>query len=324
MNKIRLGIVGAGIMGRRVAEAAVRTLRFEVAAVADSDLDRANSLAAEFGASSYASVRALCAAGEVDAVYVALPHHLHLEACLAAAEADLHVLVDKPLCNTVEEADQIGDVAAASTKVWMVGFSYRFRAEWQRAEALVTAGEIGVPYFVSDTAFEAYRSTPSWYWDVASGGGTLQLQSHHSFDRLAWLLKSTPAQIACRVVRSPSTAEISAQISAAYESGVVAGISLSFGLAYDAAPRTLFVLQADRGMLQIDDQRTLRITTADGTTVENHADDDWLSREIWAFASAIAGDEPGYPGIAEGREALQCALTAGRAASAAGWVSLHD
>ncbi|RNL62533.1 gfo/Idh/MocA family oxidoreductase [Nocardioides marmoriginsengisoli] len=317
---IRLGVLGAGIMGRRVAAAAVGTGRFEVVAVADADRVRAESLAGEYGASAHGGVADLCAVPDLDAVYVGLPHALHLEACAAAAAAGVHVLVDKPLCTTAAEADRIGALAAASDRVWMVGFSYRYRAEWQRAQQIIAGGELGLPYFVLDTAIEAYVSTPGWYWDAAAGGGTIQLQSHHSFDRIAWLIDSDATGVSCRIVRPPGSAEVSAQISATYRSGLVAGISLSFGRTYDAVPRTLFVLQAERGMLEIDEDRTLRVTTADGVLTESHADDDWLGHELGAFAGAVDGDGFPFPGIAAGRAALQCALAAERAATSDSWM----
>ena len=71
----------------------------------------------------------------------------------------------------------------------MVGFSYRFRAEWQRAREFVAAGRIGDPLVVTDVIAEAAESTPGWYWDPGSGGGVLQLQSHHCFDRIEWMLE---------------------------------------------------------------------------------------------------------------------------------------
>ena len=317
---IRLGILGAGIMGRRIAAAAVDTGRFDVTSVADANLDRATELSGAYGAAGYRTMEELFAGPRIDAVYIGLPHHLHLPACLAAARSGVHVLVDKPLCNTQDEADQIDAAAAHSAKVWMVGFSYRFRSEWRRAHEAVKSGAIGKPYFVSDVVVEAYRTTPTWYWDLAAGGGTLQLQSHHAFDRIGWLLDSRPSRVACQVVQLPSGADKSAQISAEYANGAAAGISLSFGLSYNAAPRTLFVVQGESGMIHIDESRTLHIATADGATTEDHSADDWLRRELAEFAEAVDGTVTGYPSITDGVDALRCALAAARAVRLHSWV----
>lgn len=325
MTGIRLGVLGAGIMGERLARAAVGTGRFTVTAVADTDLDRARELAGRYAASAHAGIEELFTAADIDAVYIALPHHLHRPACLAAAAAGVHVLVDKPLCATVEDADQILAAAKDSPAVWMVGFSYRFRSEWRRTHSLVSSGAIGTPYFVSDVVVEAYASTPAWYWEAASGGGVLQLQSHHTFDRQRWLLGRPAVQVACTVVPLPGGTERSVQISADYGDGAISGTSLSFGLGYDAhQPRTLFVIQGETGMIQLDDTRTLRLITGDGIRTEEHDRDDWLGREITEFAEAVDGSLTRYPSLDDGVAALRGVVAAARAARTGMWVRLDD
>lgn len=318
---IRLGVLGAGIMGQRVAQAARDSGRFTVTAVADIDGSRADALAAEFGATAFPDVDRLLAGGPVDAVYVGLPHQLHLPACLAAGAADVHVLVDKPLCNTLDEAEQIQAVAEVSGRAWVVGFSYRFRSEWRRAHQVIASGEIGEPYFVVDVITEAASAMPGWYWDPASGGGVLQLQAHHSFDRIGWLLGREPARLAASTTGSPTGVARSAQVSVDYPGPVAAGISLSFGLGYTAPPATLCVVHAERGMVQLDADRTLHVATPAGHRIEPHEHDDWLGRELHAFADAIDGRAESLPTVEDGVRAVRCAVLAQRAAELGTWVS---
>lgn len=324
MRKVRLGIMGAGSMGTQVAAAALRSGRFEVVAVADSDPALVRALAQQLGATAHDHFQTLCTAGGLDAVYIGLPHDLHADACVAAAQADLHVLLDKPLCNSLAEADRIQHTAAASGRTWMVGFSYRFRAEWIRAASLITAGGIGAPYFVSDVIVEAYEHVPRWYSDESRGGGALQLQAHHSFDRLAWLLGTAPTEITGRVARPAGSADLAAHVMAVYPPDVGVAISVALGHGYDVRPRMVFVIQGDTGMLEIDDSRTLRHTTALGTTIESFAGDDWLERELNGFARAIDGTGTAFPGLSEGRAALECVLAARIASTTQGWVSVDE
>lgn len=320
MDTIRLGILGAGIMGERIAASALATGRFSVAAVADADLTRAEALAAQYGARPYGGIGELYTAGAIDAVYIGLPHHLHLEACLGAAGADVHALIDKPLCNTLDEGAQITAAASGSPRVWMMGLSYRFRPEWRRIAGIIASGAIGRSYFVSDVVIEAYASTPAWYWEGASGGGVIQLQTHHIYDRLHWVLGTLPHRVSCSVIMLATGAPQSAQITAEYPGGVLAGSSLSFGLTYDAlTPRTLFVIQAEKGMIQLDQTRTLRVVTADGITEENYDGDDWLRREVDEFGQAIEGTLTSYPGLGDGMAALRAAVATTRAAASHGW-----
>jgi len=311
-------------MGQRVAQAARASGRFTVTAVADVDAGRADALAAEFGAAAYPDVDGLLAGTSVDAVYVGLPHHLHLPACLAAGRADVHVLVDKPLCNTLDEAEQIRAVAEASKRAWIVGFSYRFRSEWRRAQEVIASGEIGEPYFVVDVITEAAASLPGWYWDAASGGGVVQLQSHHAFDRVGWLLGKQPVRLAASTVGLFQGAARSAQVTVHYPGPVTAGISLSFGLGYDAPPATLCVVHAEDGMVQLDADRTLHAVSKAGRRVERHDQDDWLGREVHAFADAIDGYAEGLPTVEDGIRAVRCAVLAERAAELGSWVAFDD
>ncbi len=315
MPPIRLGILGAGIMGQHVARTASALDRYDVTAVADTDLRRATSVADEAGAAAFGDAGELLAADLADAVYLGLPHHLHLPACLQATAAGVDGLIDKPLCNTDAEAQLIEAAVRDSGTTWMVGFSYRFRAEWQRARALVAAGQIGAPVAVTDVIAEAADSTPGWYWDTGSGGGVLQLQSHHCFDRIAWLLGRDVRDVSCRVATLPSGAENAAYITAGLDGGAVAAIALTFGVSHPAPVRALFVLQGTRGQMVITDDRCLTVSTADGVITENHDGDDWLGRELAEFADAAERGTAATATIADGRQALRCARAAASSAS---------
>lgn len=315
MRQIRLGILGAGIMGRHVARTANALDRYDVTAVADIDRRQSSMVAQEAGAEAFGDAGELLAAGVTDAVYIGLPHHLHLRACLQATAAGMHGLIDKPLCNTDDEARLIEAAARDSGTTWMVGFSYRFRAEWRRARVLVSAGEIGEPVAVTDVIAEAADSTPAWYWDTGSGGGVLQLQSHHCFDRIAWLLGRDIREVTCRVATLPSGAENAAYITAALDGGSMAAIALSFGVTHEAPVRALFVLQGTRGQIVISGNGCLTLSTASGVVEEHYDGDDWLGRELTEFADAVERGQARTATLADGRHALRCARAAARSAS---------
>jgi len=321
---LRLGVIGAGIMGRQVARVAAGLDGCAVTAVADADQDRTAALAAELGASAFTGFAALLASGQVDAVYVGVPHHLHLPVCVQAARAGLHGLVDKPLCDTDDEAAVIEAAVRDSGTTWMTGFSYRFRSAWQRARELVAAGRIGEPAAVTDVIAEAAEGTPGWYWDPASGGGVLQLQAHHCFDRIAWVTGRPVREVSCRVHALPSGAADAAQLTARLEGGAVAGIGLTFGTSYTAPGRALFVVQGTAGQVEIDQDGMLRLHTADGAAEEYRDDGAWLEREVAAFAGAVARGEAPPATLADGRAALRCALAAAQSAATGAPVTVGE
>jgi predicted dehydrogenase len=312
---VRLGIIGAGIMGDRVARTAAALGSYRVTAIADADSARAGALAGELGAAAFPNARSLLSAGLTDAVYIGVPHHLHLPVCLEAAAARMHVLVDKPLCNTEAEAEAIEGAALSSGATWMVGFSYRFRAEWRRARELVAAGRIGEPLAITDVIAEAAEQTPAWYWDPGSGGGVLQLQAHHCFDRIAWLTGHPVRDVSCWLYAPPGGAATAAQITARLEGEAVAGIALTFGTSYTAPVRALFVLQGTTGQLEITHDGCLTMSAADGVLVEHYGDDDWLGRELTEFVGALKRGGPSSATVADGRAALSCALAAAQSAA---------
>lgn len=307
-------------MGARIAAAAAASGCFEIVGVADVDPDRADLLAGRFGAVSAADISTMLASSGAEAVYLGLPPTFNRAACEAAAIADVHVMVDKPIATTPADGAAIATLAARSSKAWMVGFSYRFRAEWQQARSILTSGRLGAATTVTDVIIESAPTTPAWYWTTDLGGGVLNLQSHHCFDRIAWLLDSDVAEVTASTWTLRSGSDTSAQILTRYDSGTTGVISLAFGRNYSDDPRTLLVVQCERGMVQIDADRSLRVTDTASTVVTSFADDDWLTREIAAFAAGIADPLSACPSVTDGLRALACASAAAESDRTRSWV----
>lgn len=321
---VRLGVWGAGGMGERVVRTASTLPGVEVAAVLDRDRSRADAIARSIDAVASDDLAEACADAGLDAVYIGLPNAAHRGACLEAARLGLHVLVDKPLTTHPADADEVLLAAGATDTFWMMGFSTRFRAEWRRARELVIEGVIGDPYLITDTVIEAYRSTPDWYWSQEAGGGTLQLQSHHVFDRWEWLLGLDVEELSARVMRPRSLARGDTELSVALQARLgdsVLGLSaLSFGLGFDAAPHLSLVVQGTHGMIEIDGDRRLTVSTAEGTVEERYEGNDWLALELEHFVAGIRGEMLDQPTLAVGRRAVVLAGAAERSAATELWV----
>jgi predicted dehydrogenase len=314
---LRLGIVGAGVMGEKVAHAAAGLDGVVVTAVVDPNASRASALAGPTSA-TFHDLPALLEAGIVDAVYVGVPHDLHESACVAALNAGLHLLVDKPLCNELVEAEAILAARDAVGAMAMVGFSYRFRAEWRTAREWIADGLIGAPSLVSDTIIEAQSRTPAWYWDAAAGGGVLQLQSHHSFDRIRWLLDDSFVAVSCRTLPERE-AEHTASISAATVGGILAGIDLGLRRGYDGTSQATTVIQGSRGHLVIDSAaRAALLISGDRRESFESPDDDWMRTELEAFVGACAVGATTTSTLDDGVHALRCALAARESARDSG------
>lgn len=308
---IRLGIAGGGIMGERVATAAAALPGVEVRAVADTDPAQRARLSERFGCAAYATWQELVGSGEVDALYVGLPNHLHAEAAVAAAEAGLHMLVDKPLCSTLEEGDRIlAAVARAGVKL-MVGFSHRFHVELATAKRMLAAGQLGDPVIATDIIVDSAPDGPDWYFDAAAGGGVVQLQMHHSFDRLAWLMGSpitrVQASVHARALRA-APGDVSAAVTLTFANGAVGTSAASFVTGYDGDGIVELVIQGTAGHVRIETWSAIEAQTARYAFDQRQRRDDWLGAEVGEFVAAIREDRAPSVTGEDGHRALRVAL----------------
>lgn len=133
---VRIGVVGLGQWGRHHARILSHLPDVDLVGVADTNAREAAHLAHRYGARSHRSHRDLV--GEVDAVTIAVPTALHFAIARDFLEAGVHVLVEKPMTTTAEEAAALSDLAAARGRVLLVGHIERFKPAVQRLFRLVS------------------------------------------------------------------------------------------------------------------------------------------------------------------------------------------
>src|SRR5438132_1282168 len=108
METVRYGLIGSGFVSTIHAESIARVKGAEVTAVASPSPGKAAAFAAKHGiANHFDDYQALVESPQVDAVVLGLPNDLHCEVTEAAAQAGKHVVCEKPLCTTLEEADRM-------------------------------------------------------------------------------------------------------------------------------------------------------------------------------------------------------------------------
>ena len=185
---LRVALVGAGraglVHGRNFA-AGVPGAR--LVAVADPQPGARERAAAELGCER-ALEDPLAAATDdgVDAVVVATPTFTHVRVAVAALKAGKHVLCEKPLASTLEEAALIHAAASGSTGALVMGFMRRFDAGFARAAERIRAGEIGDPVFVRSTG-RGPGLPPEWALDPRRSVGLIAEVNSHDLDTVRWL-----------------------------------------------------------------------------------------------------------------------------------------
>ncbi len=198
-----VALVGAGRVGR-VRAAVVRNSRdVLLKGVADVDLARAQQLVQGTKAEATREWRPAVMREDVDIVVVSTPTKFHAEIAVAALEAGKHVLCEKPLGRTVEEAQRIVVAAQRARRVLKTGLNYRHMAHVRKAKELIEAGALGPLYFLRCRYGHGGRPgyEKAWCTDAElSGGGVLLEQGIHIFDLVRYLL-GEPAQLLAHVGR---------------------------------------------------------------------------------------------------------------------------
>lgn len=193
-RKIKVTVIGAGI-GQIHLQGYKGNPDVEIAAVVDLNEDRARQAATEYGAkASYSQYADALADPEIDAVSVCTPNFLHAEVVAASLQAGKHVLCEKPMADTLENAQKIvklADAARAKGQIFMMGMNNRFRRDSQYLKAAVESGNLGEVYYAR-CGWVRRNGIPGlggWFTTKAlSGGGPLIDLGVHMIDLTMFLM----------------------------------------------------------------------------------------------------------------------------------------
>jgi predicted dehydrogenase len=204
---LRWGILSTADIALRKVIPGVRTAaRCEIVAIASRDGVLARRAAERLGIpTAHASYDALLADPNVDAVYIPLPNHLHAEWTIAALRAGKHVLCEKPLAMTADDAQRMVDVAHESDRHLMEAFMYRHHPSWVAALDLVAAGRIGTLTAVQSW-FSYFNDDPANIRNVRDyGGGALFDIGCYSVNLSRMVFGGEPWRVAASLRRDPAT-----------------------------------------------------------------------------------------------------------------------
>lgn len=181
---MRLGVAGLGRAFVLMLPTFRNDPRVKLVAAAAPRAESRDAFEAEFGGRGYASVEELAEDPEVEAIYIATPHQMHAEHVAAAAAAGKHILVDKPLAVTMEDADRMVEAARAGGVHLIVGPSHSFDAPVIRARQMIDSGELGRVRMVQAFNYTDFLYRPRRPEELRTedGGGVLFSQGVHQID----------------------------------------------------------------------------------------------------------------------------------------------
>ncbi len=185
---VGFALIGAGVFGERHAQAYSRHHAVDFVAVCDLNADRAQAIAAKYGARSWTTdYRELLANPDVCAVSIATPDHLHRDVAVACAEAGKHLLVEKPLATTVEDAEAIVEAARRAGVKLMVDFHNRVNPPMVQAREAIRRGDIGAPAYVY-ARLSNTTTVPTEMLRWSSQSSALWFLASHMIDVVRWML----------------------------------------------------------------------------------------------------------------------------------------
>lgn len=258
MEKVRLGIVGMGGMGRTHARSFLdgRIQRVELAAVCDEFGDISDFVDQR----QFSSAEEMFRSGVIDAVLIATPHFSHTTLGMAALEAGLHVLIEKPISVHKGDCEKLIATPRRPDQVFAAMFQMRLNPLYQKVKQLIWSGEVGriqrINWTITDWfRTDAYYKSGSWRatWK-GEGGGVLINQCPHQLDLWQWFFGMPKTVHALCGFGKYHSIEVEDEVTAImeYENGATAVFATSTG---EAPGVNRLEIAGDRGLLTVQKGR---------------------------------------------------------------------
>lgn len=238
VGRLRLGLLGCGDIAVHNAAGAAVAPNVEVTACFDPNTSLAQDLAQRHSAVVAPSAEALVGRADVDAVLLAVPHHLHAPLAVLAAEAGKHVVVEKPPAHTLGSAVQMAQAAERAGVALSVSFPQRYEAAAMVAHQLVAAGAVGE---LTGSSIRLYLDKSPAYWlggfsgrarsdwrgsKAQAGGGVLIMNASHYIDLLRHLVDVEVDTVSAQVGALDGDAEVedAVAVTIRYRNGAVGSL----------------------------------------------------------------------------------------------------
>lgn len=265
MEKLRVGVIGCGSIAqyRHLPEYQANK-NVTLVAVCDSNELRAKEIAEKYEATAFTSYEELLTSGEVDAVSVCTPNYLHALITIAALEAGIHVLCEKPMATSKQEAKSMIQAAKGSGKKLMIAHNQRFVPSHQKARKLIQNGEIGKIYSFR-TAFGhggpegwSVEGKEGWFFQKEKAFvGAMGDLGVHKTDLLRYVLGEEITEVASFVETSAkdfADVDDNAVCILKTESGIIGTLAASW--AYVSKEDNSTIIYGEKAILRLEDDPT--------------------------------------------------------------------
>ncbi len=329
MSKLRIGVIGCGSIAkyRHLPEYAANKA-VEIVAVCDIVEERVNEIAKVYQAKAYTDYKELLASEQLDAISVCLPNYLHAPVSIEALNNGLHVLCEKPMATSQEEADAMIEAAKNNGKKLMIGHNQRFVRSHQLAKQLIESGAIGKIYSFR-TAFGhpgpegwSVDGRESWFFEKEKAYiGAMGDLGVHKTDLVRYLLGEEITEVGAFIETSAkgnTDVDDNAVCALKTESGIIGTLAASWS--YTAKEDNSTIIYGEKAILRLEDNPTysLVVQYTNGEVVNyelgkiqsNEEGGQNTSHVIDHFVSSLVEDKEPLINGEEGMKSLAVILAA--------------
>lgn len=329
MSKLRIGVIGCGSIAkyRHLPEYAANKA-VEIVAVCDIVEERVNEIAKVYQAKAYTDYKELLASEQLDAISVCLPNYLHAPVSIDALNNGLHVLCEKPMATSQEEADAMIEAAKKNGKKLMIGHNQRFVRSHQLAKQIIESGAIGKIYSFR-TAFGhpgpegwSVDGRESWFFEKEKAYiGAMGDLGVHKTDLIRYLLGEEITEVGAFIETSAkgnTDVDDNAVCALKTESGIIGTLAASWS--YTAKEDNSTIIYGEKAILRLEDNPTysLVVQYTNGEVVNyelgkiqsNEEGGQNTSHVIDHFVSSIVEDKEPLITGEEGMKSLAVILAA--------------
>jgi predicted dehydrogenase len=308
---VRWAVVGAG----HIAQVAVlpgfnNATDSELVGLVSGDSTKRRALGERYGIEhcvDHGRYDQLLASGEVDAVYLAVPNHLHCEYAVVAAQHGVHVLCEKPMAVTEHECEQMMQAADDNDVSLMIAYRLHFDPAHLEVIAMTEDGEIGRPRYFTSSFSQNVHPGNVRLMSVEQGGGPVYDMGVYCIDAARYLFREEPLEVTAQAGSSddPRFSACPETVTATlrFPGGCVASFIVGFG----SADLSTYTLVGDAGFLTMDPayeyakSLSYRVCTKDGEDVRMFSRHDQFGAEISYFSRCIVDGRRPEPDALDGQ-----------------------
>ena len=293
------GVLGPGFVATQAVIPAIQHSRNgRVHALASRDPARAHKLASQWQVQRvYGDYQELLDDPHINAVYIALPNHLHRDWTIQAARAGKHVLCEKPLACSAREGEQMLEACLRARVQLMEAAMYRFHPRAQRLRQLVADGTLGQPRFLHSSFTFTLNPSPNYRHSVEYGGGALLDVGCYCVNALCWLSGTAAVEVQVFATqREPGGIDLESGTLLRFADGALGHVQCSFMAAEHQSLEVIGSTGTVTAPLAFtawrDDATALHLQHGNHIVREDFAPADPYQLMVEHFAEALRGEIP--------------------------------